>query len=61
MPTMVVAVVLFLQNDIKRMVHYLSKRITRHRIKKVRVLRLHRRTGAMDFDVVAQNYRYKYV
>lgn len=38
MPTMVVAVVLFLQNDIKRMVHYLSKRVLRRRIKKVRVL-----------------------
>lgn len=37
MPVMVVVVVLFMQNDIKRMIHYLSKRMTRHRIKKVRV------------------------
>ncbi|KAL1950966.1 hypothetical protein VTO73DRAFT_115 [Trametes versicolor] len=34
MPVMVVVVVLFMQNDIKRMIHYLSKRMTRHRIKK---------------------------
>ncbi|OJT04614.1 Magnesium transport protein CorA [Trametes pubescens] len=34
MPVMVVVVVLFMQNDIKRMVHYLSKRMARHRIKK---------------------------
>lgn len=37
MPVMVVVVVLFMQNDIKRMIHYLSKRMTRHRIKKVRI------------------------
>lgn len=43
MPTMVVAVVLFLQNDIKRIIHYLSKRLTRHRIKKVRVLSMSER------------------
>ncbi len=48
MPVMVVVVVLFMQNDIKRMVHYLSKRMARHRIKKVRVL-CHCRTSATAF------------
>ncbi|KAI0829056.1 hypothetical protein BC628DRAFT_1315896 [Trametes gibbosa] len=35
MPVMVVVVVLFMWNEIKSMGHYLSKRLRRHRIKKV--------------------------
>lgn len=60
MPVMVVAVVLFSQHDIKRMVHYLSKRMTRDRIKKVRVFRLHCRTGTSGLMSLQQNYRYEY-
>lgn len=57
MPVMVVVVILFMQNDIKRMVHYLSKRMTRHRIKKVRVSP--RGTRVLIFISPQQNYRTK--
>lgn len=53
MPMMVVGVVLFSQHDIKRMVHYLSKRMTR-------VFRLHCRTGISGLMSLQQNYRYEY-